>query len=332
MGTITKRSTARGAVSYQAKVRRAGYPTISRTFPDKRGAQLWVSETELAIAHGAAPAPDPEAATLWALMQRYLLEVTPGKKGAIPESYHMRPLMRSKLAAYTTATLTPRAVREWRDARLKRVSPSTVNRQLAVLHHVIEYARKEWGIGSGNPVSDVTRPKNGRARNRRLRPGEEDRLLAACSNPRAPYLRGVVQLAIETGMRRGEILGLCWELVDLDRATARLLDTKNGDDRTVPLSKAAVALLAGLKPAANPSGPVWPGVTPSAVNQAFPRACQRAQIEGLRFHDLRHEAASRFFEKNLNVMEVASITGHKDLRMLKRYTHLDAARLAVKLG
>ncbi|CAN7509919.1 site-specific integrase [Variovorax sp. LjRoot290] len=267
-----------------------------------------------------------------ALMQRYLQEVTPVKKGAIQESYHMRPLMRSKLAAYTPATLTPQAVREWRDERLRTACGTTVNRQLNLLHHVIEFARKEWGIGSGNPVSDVSRPKNNRARDRRLSQGEEERLLLACDDSRRGYLRDVVTLAIETGMRQAELLGLRWELIDLEKATARLVDTKNGEDRTVPLSKAAVALLTKRKPEGEGNGTVWPGITTEAVKQAFQRARDRAGLEDFHFHDLRHEATSRFFEKGLNMMEAASVTGHKDLRMLKRYTHLDASKLALKLG
>jgi integrase len=331
MGTITKRTGARDT-SYQAKVRRAGHPILSKSFPDRRTAELWVAQQELSVARGDVP--DPAAArgtTMLALMQRYLQEVTPAKKGAIQEGYHMRPLMRSKLAAYTPATLTPQAVREWRDERLRTACGTTVNRQLNLLHHVIEHARKEWGIGSGNPVSDVRRPKNNRARDRRLSQGEEERLLLACDDSRKGYLRDVVQLAIETGMRQAELLGLRWELIDLEKATARLLDTKNGDDRTVPLSKAAVALLSRRKRGGKGIGAVWPGITTEAVKQAFQRARVRAGLRDFHFHDLRHEATSRFFEKGLNVMEAASVTGHKDLRMLKRYTHLDASKLALKL-
>ncbi|MGR4871896.1 integrase [Variovorax sp. LARHSF232] len=332
MGTITKRTGARGT-SYQAKVRRAGHPILSKSFPDRRTAELWIAQQELSVARGDVP--DPAAArgtTMLALMQRYLQEVTPAKKGANQEGYHMRPLMRSKLAAYTPATLTPQAVREWRDERLRTACGTTVNRQLNLLHHVIEFARKEWGIGSGNPVSDVSRPKNNRARDRRLPQGEEERLLLACDDSRRGYLRDVVTLAIETGMRQAELLGLRWELIDLEKATARLLDTKNGEDRTVPLSKAAVALLTKRKPEGEGNGTVWPGITTEAVKQAFQRARDRAGLEDFHFHDLRHEATSRFFEKGLNMMEAASVTGHRDFRMLKRYTHLDASKLALKLG
>ena len=126
-----------------------------------------------------------------------------------------------------------------------------------------------------------------------------------------------VALAIETGMRRGELLGLLWDNVDLERRTAFLPVTKNGESRGVPLSSRAVAVLRGLPAASN--GRVFGELTPLALRLSFNRATRRAGITGLRLHDLRHEATSRFFEKGLNVMEVASVTGHKTLQMLKRY-------------
>ena len=168
----------------------------------------------------------------------------------------MRPLLRSKLAAYTPATLTPQAVRDWPDERLRTACGATVNRQLNLLHHVIEHARKEWGIGSGNPVSNVKRPKNNRARDRRLHQGEEGLLLATCESGSSLYLQDVVVIAIETGMRQSEIMSLHWELVDLERATARLLATKNGEARTVPLSRAAVFVLRGRTPPGKAVGSV----------------------------------------------------------------------------
>ena len=139
----------------------------------------------------------------------------------------------------------------------------------------------------------------------------------------------LVAIAIETGTRRGELLGLLWQNVDLDKRTAFLPLTKNGTSRTIPLSLKAIEILQSLP--RDISGVVFP-VSKTALRGLWLRACKRAKIKDFRFHDLRHEATSRFFEKGLNVMEVAAITGHKDLRMLQRYTHLRAEDLAVKLG
>jgi integrase len=155
-----------------------------------------------------------------------------------------------------------------------------------------------------------------------LRPGgegqesEETRLLKACRKARNPFLLPVVQLALETAMRQDELVSLRWENIDLSRRIARLPDTKNGESRTVPLSTTSIKVLRELPRSIH--GQVFPGLTTEAVKRAYIRATRSASIENLRFHDLRHEATTRLFEKGLNIMEVASITGHKDLRMLRR--------------
>lgn len=153
---------------------------------------------------------------------------------------------------------------------------------------------------------------------------------ASAWSAKNPYLYPVVRLAIETAMRQGELAGLCWEHVDLRRRIAHLPDTKNNEARTVPLSSAAVDILRSLPHSVGDE--VFSGVTVEAIKRSFARAVRRAGIEDLRFRDLRHEATSRFFERGLNIMEVSAITGHKDLTMLKRYTHLRAEALAKKLA
>ena len=183
----------------------------------------------------------------------------------------------------------------------------------------------------GNPVREVRRPKKPPARDRRLHPGEEARLLVACGTARGGFLLDCVQLAIETGMRQGEIVGLDWKDVDLERQIARLHAgaTKNGHGRGVPLSRTAVAVLQRRGPAV---GSVFQGVTTEAVKQAFAKAAARAGMAELHFHDLRHEAISRLFERGFNVMEAAAVSGHRDLAVLRRYVHLEASALASRLG
>ena len=196
--------------------------------------------------------------------------------------------------------------------------------ELALLSNLFTVAAKEWRMESlTNPVLAVRKPAASRPRERRLVGDEEARLLASC----ADWLRPMVILALETGMRKGEILALRWENVDLAKRVALLPDTKNGTARHVPLSSRAGDVLKGLP--RNISGGVF---TNQNVSHAFIAATQKAGIEGLHFHDLRHEATSRLFEKGLNPMQVAAITGHKTLQMLKRYTHLRAEDLAKMLG
>jgi len=137
------------------------------------------------------------------------------------------------------------------------------------------------------------------------------------------------ELDKEAGNQQKKSVGLQWSDVDLKKRTAHLPTTKNGEARTVPLSSRSVTVLDALP--RNLDGRVF-GTTYEGIHQAFVRACKRAGIDDLRFHDLRHEATSRFFEKGLNPMQVSAVTGHKTLQMLKRYTHLKAEDLAKMLG
>jgi integrase len=204
-----------------------------------------------------------------------------------------------------------------------------------LLGHVLEIARREWEADfEVNPFQRVRRPPQGQPRERRLSPAEESALMLACEATKNPYVRPIITLALETAMRRSEIVGLEWERVHLKEPSLQLTRTKTGRPRGVPLSSRAVATLSALRPATGgePKGSVFPGLTPNAFKLAFRRAVERAGIPDLHFHDLRHEATSRLFEKGLSVMEVASITGHQDVRMLRRYTHLQVRDLARKLG
>ena len=235
----------------------------------------------------------------------------------------------------TVKNLKSHHITRFREDRLKKVSSGTVLKDLGLLSALINTGRTEWGLENvlrTNPVSLISKPRAPRPRDRRLEEGELEKLLDfnSSSNHDA-WFRPVVLFAIETGMRRGEILSLCWQHVHLDKRYVHLPDTKNGDSRDVPLSPQAMELLRELPRNIREDQVVLP-LHFEALKSSWRRACCRAGIIDLRFHDLRHEATSRFFEKGLNVMEVAAITGHKDLRMLQRYTHLRAEDLARKLG
>ena len=234
----------------------------------------------------------------------------------------------------TVKNLKSHHITRFREDRLKKVSSGTVLKDLGLLSALINTGRTEWGLENvlrTNPVSLISKPRAPRPRDRRLEEGELEKLLDfnSSSNHDA-WFRPVVLFAIETGMRRGEILSLCWQHVHLDKRYVHLPDTKNGDSRDVPLSPQAMELLRELPRNIREDQVVLP-LHFEALKSSWRRACCRAGIIDLRFHDLRHEATSRFFEKGLNVMEVAAITGHKDLRMLQRYTHLRAEDLALKL-
>jgi integrase len=155
-----------------------------------------------------------------------------------------------------------------------------------------------------------------------------DRLLSALVQTGPWYLRPFLLLCVETGMRRGELLSVRWTDVDLRQHTMRVLKTKNGHPRTIPLTPLAAETLRLLQRTDEQVFPVSPG----AVRLAWERLRRRAGLQDLRLHDLRHEAVSRFFEYGLSVPEVALISGHRDLRMLDRYTHLRPERIARRLA
>lgn len=367
MGTITKR----GELQWQAKVRRKGYPSQSRTFMYKEDAEKWVRaiERELETA-GFIDRREAEKNTLAEVLERYQQEVTPGKKSADIESVKINVLLRdAALVGLKMTAITSAEIAKWRDRRLAEVTGGTVNREIDVLSTVLNHARREWNIHVENPIPYIKRPEKARSRDRRLSPEEERYLLAALTGgqrqadgtftkgARNPWLLPLVRLALETAMRRGELLSLRWENVDLERRTAHLPDTKNGDARTVPLSTKAVGILKELSfrpdssrgdPVERVTGPVF-ATTAMAFRRGFTRAVERAREEyiadckeagtkptpgflcDVHFHDTRHEAASRLAEKLSNVLELSAVTGHRDLRMLKRYYHPRAEDLAKKL-
>ncbi len=368
MGTITKR----GELQWQAKVRRKGFPQQSRTFMYKEDAEKWVRSLERELeTSGFIDRREAEKNTLCSVLKRYQQEITPSKKSAEIESIKIDVILKDAvLPNLKMSAITNTAVAAWRDRRLKQVSGATVNREIDVLSAVLNHARKEWGIHLENPIPHIRRPEKARARERRLSALEEQYLFNALDEgerradgtfgkgARNTWLAPVVKLALETAMRRGELLALCWEHVDLVRRTAHLPDTKNGDARTVPLSSKAVAILRALARShadpdddatAHSTGPVFP-ITAMALRKGFTRALERAKakyvadcaetrkkpvagfLEDVHFHDTRHEAASRLAEKLSNVLELSAVTGHRDLRMLKRYYHPRAEDLAKKLG
>jgi integrase len=321
---------------WQARVKREGV-IVEKTFLSRRDAEKWARLTEVDIERGtfdpkprqpaqAAPRP-PE--TLADLLQRYAIEVA-AQHRSFTTLVNLNTLKRT-LGGIVLADLNSQAVARWRDERLKAVQGASVARELNTLSAVLNHARKEWCYPITNPVGDIKRPAQGGRRDRRITPDEEARLLVEL----APHYARVGRFALETAMRRGEILSLVWRNADTGGRVALLPMTKNGEARRVPLSLAALAVLREQREAQGDvldiGGRVFP-IHPLSLDRAWRKACARAGLEGLHFHDLRHEAVSRLFERGLNVMEVAAISGHKTLAMLHRYTHLRAEDLAKKLS
>lgn len=317
---------------WQAQVRRQGHPPETRSFLTRQDAERWARSIEIAMDRGSFVSKSlAERTTLGELILRYVAEVTPTMKSAKEDTFRLMAISRRKLCCLSVASIKPEQIAKYRDQRLAEVSAGTVIRELAYLSAIINHARREWGINVDNPVALVKKPASPKGRDRVLTT-EERSAIADQLKPNgriSPWMLPIFTIALETGMRRSEILSLHWCNVDLSVRTALLEDTKNGDRRLVPLSSVALHVLAQLP--RHISGRVFP-MTPCAVSAAFEKAAARAGVFNVRFHDIRHTAITNMARKLPNLIELSAVSGHKSLKMLQRYYHPDVEKLALKLG
>ena len=344
MASITKRGS-----SYQVEIRRKDAPKVSKCFKTLTDAKAWARQVEADIDRGNSPLAKVRGAVVPKLAEaltRYDREIASYKKSAVQEQSVIRQWQQSTLGVRQLSTITAKDVATHRDDLLQEgQAPSTVARKLAVLSHVFTMAIKEWGFALDNPVLMIRKPKVANARSRRPTAEEIEAIL---NHIASHEIKVFVQLAAETAMRRSELHGLSWDRVDLGKRHVYLPDTKNGESRTVVISNKAVNLFQSLP--GERSGAVFSFTHKDTPTKAFIRALKAARwkyegqckangeeprqsyLQDLRLHDMRHEATSSFFERGLSSMEVASLTGHKTLSMLHRYTHLNNRLLAEKLG
>jgi integrase len=317
---------------WRVQIRRKGYPTLSSTFDTKAEATLWAAQQEKMLAEQS-----PERVVqrlqnqdyrLQDALDRYAAEVLPGKKPTTQRrDTGILKVLKADLGEVALAKIDgpmlSGMIRQWQN----KVGANSIRLYCAVLSHLYNIARKEWGMADlVNPVELVRKPKLPQGRDRRLVGDEEERLLAACAAMN-PELADIVTVAIETAMRQGEIMGLEWRHVNWIDHTVYLPDTKNGTARLVPLSeRAEEALQRQQQRATGKSGRVWK-YTNEGLRASYNKAVKRAGIAGLTFHDLRHECTSRFCERGLPIMTVQAITGHKSTQMLRRYTHISGKAL-----
>ena len=310
---------------WQGRVEIKGYPEQVKSFDSEAEAYAWGAEVESRIKEGGYAEPD--RTTLQGALKRYEAENIAHKKGAAKESSIIRQISLHPVAALKLDKVKGADIAGYRDGmKAKGYAPATIARHLAVLGNLFNVARREWTLEISNPVEVVRKPIVRNARTRRLNAGELEKIIAATESVE---LGAVVRLAVETCMRRGELVALQWSDVDFTRRVACLADTKNGESRVVPLSSEAVRILQSLPRRIN--GRVF-GMTADSITQAFERACNRAGVVGLRLHDCRREGISRLFEKGWQIPDVACVSGHKTWSQLARYTAVRAEELAKKLG
>ncbi len=331
MASIRRRPGPRGKPVWQARIVRQGFKPQYRTFDSKAEAEAWARRVEGEMDTGAwQDRSEGDRTTIREAFGRYLLEFTPGKAASAQRAERNRiaHLQQSPIASIALSRLTGKDVADYiRWRQRSGAGANTVSLDLRSISHLYTVARSAWGMGylvNPVPLAKAARPKIPGGRERRLVGDEEARLLAAAS----AEFGAVIRFALATAMRRGELASLRWEQVELKRRCLTLgaSATKNRTARSVPLSPAALEVLRNLPRRID--GSVF-GLSVNAISLAWKRATKKAAVQGLTFHDLRHEAISRLFEDtDLDVMEIRAISGHKTLQMLARYTHLRTHRLA----
>ena len=314
------KSGAWRAEVYTAGIRKSG------SFPTRAEAKNWAARQEYLLASGDGQG---SKVMLGEVMDRYAREVSVRKRGARWEIIRLEKLGRDDLARIRLYDLKPHHIATWRDKRLGEVAPASVGREMTLLSGVLSTARRDWALIDKNPMADVRKPRVTPARERLPTDDEIERIRKAAGSDLSKMQARSVHaflFAVETAMRAGEICGLTWDDIDLERRVAHLRMTKNGRSRDVPLSSEAIRLLGELPRL----DPVF-GLTVQKLDTLWRRMRDRAKVEGLHFHDSRAEAITRL-AKRLDILDLARMVGHSDLRMLQVYYRDDAEEIAKRLG
>ena len=334
MAAIESRRADDGSLSYRVKVRLKGHPTTTGTFQRITDAKRWAQSTEAAIREGRYfKTAEAKRHTLGDLVDRYITEVLPEKPKNAANSRQHLIWWKSKLGAYLLADVSPALIVKYRNELLAtitrrgtKMANGTVVRYMASLSHAFSLAVKDWQWVDDSPLRKVSKPKEPRGRERFLSDDERTALLQACKASTSRFLYAVVVLALSTGMRRGEIMGLHWNQIDIPRGRILLYETKNNTSRAVPLAGLALTLMSGLlKVRRIDTDLVFygeAGSKPVDLTKPWTTALGKANLTNFHFHDLRHSAASYLAMNGATTIEIAAILGHKTLQMVKRYSHL----------
>lgn len=344
---IEKNIRQTGKYSFEVRMMKSGlvvektFDTLdeARSFRDGHHFAASLDVNEAAIFASRIKKRESKTFTFIDAIERYRTEKSEKKKGWKQESDRLNKLSRCKIAdkpLYIIDREDLLALLEEistsgtaaKGLKPKRYSTANQKRYYNLIRHIFQVACDEWKKIDKNPCTTLAAseiPKDSKPRDRRFKGDEYEKLQGELSG----QAKVILILAVETAMRRGEILALEWQHINFKKQTVFLPDSKNNESRIVPLSSRAVAairdLTIGIK------GKVFT-IGTDALRYQWRAARTRIGSPDLRIHDLRHEGASRLFEKGLNVMEASAVTGHKTLGMLKRYTHLNPSELAKKLG
>jgi integrase len=352
MASIRSKRRSDGSVSFHVQVRIKGHPPQTASFPRKTDAKRWGEETEAAIRQRRYfDVFEAERHTAAETIDRFISDVLPNRPKQRRDLLSHLGWWRLEVGAHLLSELTPSVLSAARDklskgktVRKTKRAPATVLRIMASMSAVLKVAERDWGWIDSSPMAKISKPVASRGRVRFLSAGERTSLLTACIELGHPYLHTIVVIAMSTGMRLGEIMGLRWELVDvrdsLGIGHAQLLETKNGERRGVPIAGAALAAVRSLaRKEGKTDGLMFPSVRlkpktkaelekPMDIRRPWEEAVEKAKLTDFRFHDLRHSAASYLAMNGATASEIAAVLGHKTLSMVKRYAHLSESHTA----
>ena len=305
---------------WQSIIRITGHPVIAKSFVSKTDAKLWALSTESKIRRDDLGISKIIYPKFKDLALRYIKEVSPHKKSFIKERYIILALLNESWSKDSINKITPAVISKYRDKYLTKVSGSSVNRTLDVLSTIFTTCKKEWGYPIENPILSIRRPKKAEPRDRRFNEDELSKLIKG--NKTSPLLRDIIQIALETAMRQGEILRVQREHIRDNTLFIPIAKTKS---RTIPLTLKAITLLNNTELPFN--------ITGDALSKQFKKLCDYYGIEDAHFHDLRKQSLTNFMlDKKLSVAETMMIAGHSDPRMLLRtYNNLKVEDVAKKL-
>lgn len=349
MASIKERLWKSGAKTYQIQIRRKGYPPISRNYDTLQEARDQALLLESAVLKNENT--NPKESTKWTIpnvIDWYRKNPNPHRKLESKKQFARLKFLEAEFEHFTVTTLTPKILSKWIHKRLEINKPSTVYHYYVALKNALEYHAIQHDY-SQTIFSVVKCPSKPGERNRRFSVEETGKLFRAIKargrNKKKELMLSVL-FSLETACRIGEMIQLKWSEVNID---GRYLDflaetTKTKVGRRIPLSSVAVKILKLFKEAHNPEGlgevrvfSCW-SVNEHHLSRQFQLSCGRAEIKDIRWHDLRHEGTSRLFEwvnprtgQTLTDMEIASITGHKSMNMLRRYAHLRPSSIIPKL-
>lgn len=355
MPTIRARKQSNGVTRYHAQVRIKGFPPRTETLPTRAAAAQWAQQAEAELRAGTyRPMHDKPSHTVTQMIDRYTRDVLPEKARGGKNEQAALLWWRSKLGTRLVSEVTPDHIglcrdelRRMKTASGKVMAPATVLRYLMNLSHCFSTAVREWQWVKSSPVTAVKKPKVRNARKRYLNELERRVLLDACTSSNNPFLYTVVVVAISTGMRKGEIMGMRWSDITFFDGYAKLLlrETKNGEDRPVMLVGHALVSLLALRQGMdarrskceNHRAPlqkselVFPSTTnpeqPVDLRKPWEAALAASGVKDFRFHDLRHTAASYLAMGGATTLDIKSVLGHKSTQMAERYSHLSASHV-----